>query len=715
VDPAIISSQLKAPSQKPGSKSEENKIPGTAGKPSTTTTAEVKVVEPRPEAKPEAKTDPKLEAKAEDSSKEAATQTGKLGLDTKSSAAAALRPSATTSRTISPQNPQNGPSNPPNATATVTTDVLREFKTFASKERATQEKARIGKAKADKEGKLSELRKFGESFKLATPVPNDLIGIIAKDPEKQKKIQERAMQDAQQVAARKAKEAAVAAQQEKQASASKDSQPKVSTEPTTTTTAAPSAAGDSRTAARPTAPQHSSSPSTVSGRQPGARQSNYQTQHYQQNYRGRQNQHLGGQQGQQPLPLGERIRQGHRNHMVADNMRGVPPTGPANNVEAYQRRLSGLPPSHLKQLNPNSNEFRPSGYAPAFNPAGPSQASSPRSAYNVAETPVAHGPPAAARRGQLIRRKTKAVDVNKCNILLHLKTIQPPPGVSWDENLGLRPAYQTPATWRQVQDGAEKQDSTMHLTYKEYFDSRPIVTAAAATPGAQHTMPLTTHHQQLPFSMQQQGGLVPRPSPQISQMPMHNGPHGHIPHAPYPGNPDDHRMMQSNSAQSFASPRPPQQMPLHYAPQGMNMPGAVPYPQQNMGPYMNAAPQQMPQQQYRHFSQGQYPQQQHNMGTPMMIPQPGFMTPAGMIPAGQPPMAMYPAAVPQYIQQQGGPPASVGGQNGYHSPGRPAAPMMAPQGSHQGQQFVYGASPGIQFQQPMYHPQQPQPPKYGRP
>jgi hypothetical protein len=66
------------------------------------------------------------------------------------------------------------------------------------------------------------------------------------------------------------------------------------------------------------------------------------------------------------------------------------------------------------------------------------------------------------------------------------------------------------------------------------------------------------------------------------------GQHGHVQHVPY-SNPDDHRMMHSNSAQSFASPRMGP-VPMAYPP-AVNPQGQVPYGQPMMQPSMNAAPQ----------------------------------------------------------------------------------------------------------------------------
>lgn len=399
-------------------------------------------------------------------------------------------------------------------------------------------------------------------------------------------------------------------------------------------------------------------------------------------------------------------------HMPVD-MR-APPTGPANNVDApYGRRLSGLPPSHLQQakLNPNTQEFRPSAFAPAFNPAGPSQGSSPRSNVNSVVDPPVVTPPSG---GQLIRRKTKAVDPKKCDILGHLKTLKPKvPNKNWDDNGGLQPCFATNPTWRQIEDENKererKPDSTMLITYQEYFEQLPRPAGPSATPNPQHTVPTTAHLHQLPFHLQNPNpNMPPGQSPRMPPMQMHTPQHGHVPHTPYNPNPDDHRMMHSNSAQSFASPRVTPQMQMAYAPNmsNMNSPAQMPYTQPVMQPYMTpGAPQMNPQ--FRSFSnnpQFMPPQAQHMGGPgqpPFMMQQPQHFMPSGMVPGpGQ--MPMYAG----YMQAPGtGPPPSITGSNGYPSPGRPAAPMMAQQGSYHGQQMGYGMSPGVQYQQ-TFMPQQ---------
>jgi hypothetical protein len=228
--------------------------------------------------------------------------------------------------------------------------------------------------------------------------------------------------------------------------------------------------------------------------------------------------------------------------------------------------------------------------------------------------------------------------------------------------------------------------------------------AAVATPNPTHVVPQIAHQHQLPFHLQHGAqNLAPRQSPHMPPMQMHAGQHGHAPHVPF-NNPDDHRMMHSNSAQSFASPRMGQ-VTMAY-PQTMNAPVQMPYGQPVMQQYVNAAPQMG---QFRSFSHNPQfmAQQPHHMGAPMMA-QPQFIQgPNGMVATGP----MYPGAHPQFIPA-GAVPQPIPGSNGFPSPGRPAAPMMVHQGSHQGthqgQQAVYGMSPGMPYQQPAYPPQQPQ-------
>ncbi|KAJ6786967.1 hypothetical protein PWT90_07447 [Aphanocladium album] len=658
VDPAIISSQIKAPPKKqtPASTEQSRGQPpdpnknGAASKQDTPKAADATSVDEKPKA-------------AQKDSKTAGTKVTESGPSTvpKSASGAQEKPT-------------------PSATSTVERDVLNSFKTFATQQRMNAEKVRNSKAKADKEVKLTELRKFATSFKLSTPVPNDLVSIIAKDPAKQKEIQARAIKNAEEVAKAKADASS------KSSPASGKGTPPKATEQGATTTVSTDTARNSRTPAGPQV----ASPAGPPNRHAGPRQQ-YPQQYHGQGYRNNR----GAPHNMPPQQTGnlaQRLRNVEQQKFsqppaaqqpAAGQDARAPPTGPANANDAnFNRRHSALPGHMGVKLNPNSHEFRPSPFAASFNPnSHASGGSSPRSAVN--NVPDANAAAAsAAVNGQLIRRKTKAVDVNKCFILSHIKTVAPPQGRKWDDNGGLRPSYDTLPTWRQLQDD-EKADSTMHLTYKEYFERSPFSGPAMATPNPPHALPHMAHQHQLPFHLQHGSQhMGQRQSPAMPPMQMHTPHHGPGPHGQY-GN-DDHRMMHSNSQQSFASPRMAQ-MPMAY-----NSPGQMAY---NQPVYMGGATPQMSQ--YRSFSNS-HPHYAPPQG-PMMM-QPHFMpAPQGMV--GGPQM-MYPGAHGQFMPPSG-PPQPGPGANGYPSPGRPSAPAMVHQGSQQGQP-MYGMSPSVQYNQPAY-------------
>lgn len=595
--------------------------------------------------------------------------------------------STTPSRNLSPS--KRDPSTPanaaPSATSTVEVDVLKEFKNFASQQRMNAEKARSTKARHDKETKLADLKKFADQFKLTTPVPTDLVSIIAKDPAKQKEIQAKAIKNAEEMA-KKAE-----SNTKDNAATPKETQPKPA-EPKP-------AANESRTTRAPTAPQNAANgPNRHQGsRQQYPQQGMYHGQQpYRNNRGGPQHNPM---QHQQPGTLAQRLRHVEQQrysqapvtqpHASAPDVR-APPTGPANNIDTnYNRRASAVPVhlSAAKALNPNTQEFQPRASAAPFNPNGHglSAGSSPRSAVNNTSDLSSSALP----QSPLIRRKTKAIDPKKCFILAHVKTFKPPQGRNWEDNGGLRPSYDTLPTWRQLQDD-EKAESTMHLTYKEHFERQPFSGPSLTTPNPQHAMPQIPHQHQLPFHLQQGAhNMGMRQSPHMGHMQMHNGQHGPGPHPPF-GN-DDHRMIPSSSSQSFASPRMGQ-APMAY--NGMGSPAHVPYNQPVF------IPPGAPQMGYRSFSNSQQympPQQGHQ---PMMM-QPQFMhAPQGMV--GGPQM-MYPGH-PQFMPPAG-PHQPMPGANGYPSPGRPQAPMMVHQGSQQGQ-GMYGMSPNVQYNQPAYGPGQ---------
>jgi hypothetical protein len=143
-------------------------------------------------------------------------------------------------------------------------------------------------------------------------------------------------------------------------------------------------------------------------------------------------------------------------------------------------------------------------------------------------------PPTAAPMGPLIRRKTKAVDSNKCCILSHIRTIQPPQGRHWDDNDGLRPSYDTLPTWRQQRDEGEPPESTMNLTYKEYLNRNPfLAVAASAASTTTASTSTTTTATPVPAPGMLHHGPGPLPF-------LHQPPNGHMmaprqsPHSPHP-------------------------------------------------------------------------------------------------------------------------------------------------------------------------------------
>jgi hypothetical protein len=91
---------------------------------------------------------------------------------------------------------------PPNAKPTdndmtdvnVEVKVLKQFREFADAEQQRLIERRKRQQTEDRANKLKELLRFSKTFKLKTPVPDDLIGILARDPGRQEDIIEKAQQ-----------------------------------------------------------------------------------------------------------------------------------------------------------------------------------------------------------------------------------------------------------------------------------------------------------------------------------------------------------------------------------------------------------------------------------------------------------------------------------------------------------------------------------------
>lgn len=572
-----------------------------------------------------------------------------------------------TSTTLSPKVKTTGG---PNATATVEADVSKAFKSFAADERNNVQQARLLKAKNDKQIKLNDLKKFADSFKLHTPVPTDLVSIIAKDPAKQREIQEKAI--------RNAEAAKLNSESTKPIVPNADANPAQRSATTTATTTSP--------------------PSGTSSRQNVNRGSFYPpgAHSFTQNSRGDR-----PVQAQQPIPrsgtsgnLSQRLRTLEQNRapQMAPNAlpaheARLPPTGPANAVDLnFSRRSSGVASAQGgPRLNANVSEFRPGALNRDLPTAGnPSSDSSPRSMANPAETQPT--PPAAR---SLLHRKplakgSRPLLKGNYDAMEYVKSLKPEKGGEWTGNGGLRAAYDTNIVWKTPSNDAPT------ITYVEVFEKAPFptTTPAVSEPQPPQTAPQVPHQHQLPFHLQSGvHNINARQSPRQPPINMHGVQMGHP--APAFSGPDELRMMPSHSAQSFSSPRLQQPPMAFHSPMGANAqlaynPQMLPYPPQ--GPP------------FRSLSQNhQFMPQQAHMAQPVMMPNPagGFMPPHGMGPGPQ--MIYPPGAQGQFMPPNNGhPPAMPNG--GYPSPGRGAAPMMMNQGSQQGHpQPMYGMSPGPQY------------------
>lgn len=95
------------------------------------------------------------------------------------------------------------------ATENVETEVLDSFRQFAANEKIKVQDHKRSRASADKAVKLNDLMKFSKNFKLLTPVPKDLIPILAKDEGKQREIVQKAQRIVESTSSSKASGAAL--------------------------------------------------------------------------------------------------------------------------------------------------------------------------------------------------------------------------------------------------------------------------------------------------------------------------------------------------------------------------------------------------------------------------------------------------------------------------------------------------------------------------
>lgn len=528
---------------------------------------------------------------------------------------------------------------PENATANVEAEVLDHFRQFANSEKIKMQERRRNQATYDRTMKLNELMKFSKSFKLSTPVPKDLVPILAKDRVKQEAIMQRALQQGEDKAT-----------------------PKVTTSPT-----------EQKPPARGVGPTGAVPPSAPADRQ------NYNRPRHVYPPTGPLG--AGGRFSQQAIPPG-RPGVGMLGHRLADNLqqrkgtgmgsvpapipiqdiRG-PPTGPASEQQRITSPVKSQAGSSVAtKFNVKAMEFKPNPAASTFTPGGTSIATaSPRSfsrnrSVSRATTPTAFfGPrkplPSSERpsiRDQFnpIKRmkKENAEQTDKSFVL----------------NGGIPPPYKTSPTWDIVDDSEEK-------TYDQMF-KQPVGVHSVSSQGRSASNASNVSQHQVPFHFHQGApGMTPSSGPP-------NGPHNlHSQGLHGPSHAEDHHRMQlsASNSQVFPSPRSQHGYPSPMAPPNAQLSFGQPMSQFYGGPAAHMRP-----------FQGGGPQFVN--GAPMMVQQPSNGPYMGVPQA----MTPYNAQMPMYSPN----PAHVYPQHapapqphsGYPSPSR-GAPMMMHQNSQSGQ------------------------------
>jgi len=569
----------------------------------------------------------------------------------------------------------------PNATANVETEVRDAFQKFANFEKSRVAEDRRKRVNHDKAIKLNDLKKFSTNFKLHTPVPKDLVPILAKDTAKQHEIVEKAQREVEQKIATPPKTLASPGEQ------AVSSKPEGTRVPPNTATTERQDYPHAHQRVPPRGPQ--------AGMTPRDKQ----------------------QQFSNVFPPAPQNGQGMLSHRLADNHRqhkaGIPvpvpaplpihsvhkpPSKPSINAGAVPSSQASstvrTPTSAIStKFNVNARDFRPNPAASTFKPTGaPSVTSSPRSNNNV--RPVSRAPSPSDFFGS----KKPLPPGEKPSILEHFNPLKRLKEKAQKENKakdyapngGIVYAHATPVTWTQVDDPDKN-----FKHYKDMFEG-PLSASRGASPQHSTASPVTPALlHQLPPHLQHGPQGIPhiqapqQPPYQVTPQPQN------YPSAPHPY--EEHRMHPSLSASSTLT-TPRMQPPYSAYPQAVGP--AMSYPPGQMPPYP-MAPSAAQHQNFRQYPVA--PSFPHSPGqqfaAPMMVhnsSQGHYMGPQAM---PGPPMHMFTQGqIPSYSGQSQPP-------SGYPSPGR-GAPMMH-QGSYQGQNPQMYVN-GQQYGTPVYaqHPPQ---------
>ncbi|KAK2760843.1 hypothetical protein FQN54_002082 [Arachnomyces sp. PD_36] len=573
------------------------------------------------------------------------------------------KPSLTT--TVSPKRTGNVE----NASANVETEVLDHFRQFANNEKLKYQERRRHQATQDRTIKLNELMKFSKNFKLGTPVPKDLVPILAKDPSKQEQIIEKAQRQ----------------HEEKRVSA-----PSSSAGPPSSAEQKPPArgpgAGRYDTVSNAPMPGPSDRQSFNRGRPgyPSAPGSHFnhggrgqpQTIHPARAGPGMLSHRLAGIQqerkggaGPAPAPL-----------PIPDNR--IPPTGPAGDHGSPQKGATQTPTSAVStKFNVKALEFKPNPAASTFTPGGASVMSgSPKSAARTRSVSRAPSPSVFfGAKKPLPASERPSIENNFSPIKRMKKEAKEQTEKDYSFNDGIPPAYKTPPTWDVPAANENKKYSDM---FKNSVAPPPI-----SSQNRSASNPPIPHQHQLPFHLQQGQNMPPTSGPPHGPQHLHPPQQSQQHHGSGPPHFEDHHhrmQMSASSSQVFPSPRLQQSHVAYPSPMGHHAQlayGGQPMPQffaGQGGPQPNHG---------RHYPGGpQFVNPQNGMGAPMMVQNPSsgpYMgVPQGMAAPYNPQMQMYSPNPGHAYPQHTGPPPQP--HSGYPSPSR-GAPMMMHQGSQQGQ------------------------------
>lgn len=559
---------------------------------------------------------------------------------------------------------------PQGPTDNVEVKVLNQFRQFADIEKQRVIERRKAQANQDRAAKLNELLRFSKTFKLKTPIPNDLIGILAKDPAKQEAIVEKAQKEHEESASTKASPA--------QAPVASSTTRK--TEVPQPPPSVPERQAFNRGRGGYTQPGRSDR--QASQQQPPLFPGRNNNPPYQARFGAHQQDRKGVQPPPIPVPIP--IIEGR-----------VPPTGPMadqNGMTSPQRSNMHTLNSAISgkfNLNVKASEFRPT--AATFNPTAPSQTSSPNSTNRAGSISRTASPTVFFGSRKPKPASERPSIGNAFNPIVRMKEEHTPKkqesGTKTEEmskdysgNGGIPNAFQTGPRWTVKAENDQK-------TYEEAFEqpSIPVATPAQSRSGSSHHIPYLGQGVAIP------NGPANVPHISTPQHVPHSGPHQY-PHQYEDGN---HRMQFGAATPGvYPSPSMPSRQTSAYA-SPMTHPAQLSYQQQ---PYFGTPTGQMPMQMRPYpGTPGMMHAQVGQMGAPMMVQQPSNGPYMAVPQQFNHPMQMYsPNPNPVYPQQNGG----------YSSPGR-MAPMMMQQGSQQG----HPAAPNMMFSisnqgAPAVYPQQ---------